>query len=94
MGCTIRWPRARLKGKSKAPTVDATHVASVFEFSKYEGENRCTPLVQLTVIGSNQPVGSSEYDSNQTLTPTIAVPFIKGLSTNAQRYTYTYRDRE
>ena len=94
VGCTIRWPRARLKGRSRAPTVDATHVASVFEFSEHEGEDGCTPLVQPTVIGSSQPIGSSGHDSNQTPTPTMAIPFVDGLSTNAQRRTYTYRDKE
>ena len=79
MGCTIRWPQARLKGRFGAPTVDETHVASVFEFSKH----RCIP-VQPTVIGCSQPVGSSEHDSNQTPTPTMAIPFVDGLCTNAQ----------
>ena len=73
--------------------MDSTHVASVFEFLEHEGENRSTP-VQPTIIGSSQPVKSSGHDSNQTLTPTMAVPFVDGLSTNAQRHTYTYRDRE
>ena len=94
IGCTIRWPRARMKGRSGAPTVDATHIASVFEFSEHEGEDGCTSLVQPMVIGSSQPVGSSGHNSNQTPTPTMAVPFVDGLSTNAQRRTYTYRDRE
>ena len=94
MGCTIRWPRARLKGRSGAPTMDVTHVVSVFEFSEHEGENGCTPPMQRKVISSNQHVGSSGYDSNQTLTPTMAIPFVDGLSTNAQRRTYTYRERE
>ena len=94
MGCTIQWPRARLKGRSGAPTMDATHVASVFEFSEHEGENGCTPPMQQMVISSNQHVGSSGHDSNQTPTPTMAIPFVDGLSTNAQRRTYTYRERE
>ena len=52
LGCTIRWPRARLKGRSRAPTVDVTHVASVFQFLEPECENACTPPMQPTVIGS------------------------------------------
>ena len=50
MGCTIRWPRARLKQRSGAPTVDATYVASVFEFSDHDCENACTPPVQPTIM--------------------------------------------
>ena len=34
LGHTIRWPRAQVKGRSRAPTVDVTHVASVFQFSE------------------------------------------------------------
>ena len=89
IGCTIRWPRAQLKGSFGAPTVDVTHVASVFEFLAHECENTCTPPVQPTVIGSNQLVGSSGHDSNQPPTPTMAVPFVDGLSSNFQRRTYT-----
>ena len=55
--------------------MDATYVASVFEFSDHDCENACTPPVQPTVIGSSQPVGSSGHDSNQTLTSIMAVPF-------------------
>ena len=65
----------------------------MFEFSEHEGENGSTP-VQPTVIDSSQLVESSGHDSNQTLTPTMAVPFVDGLSTNVQRRTYTYRDKE
>ena len=94
LGCTIRWPRARFKGRSGAPTVDVTHVASVFQFLEPKCENACTPPMQPTVIGSNQHVGSSGHDSNQTPTPTIAVPFVDGLSSNFQRRTYIYRNKE
>ena len=45
LGCTIRWPRVRLKGRSGAPTVDVTHKTSVFEFSEPQHENTNTPLV-------------------------------------------------
>ena len=64
MGCTIQWPQARLKQRSGAPIVDATYVASVFEFSDHDCENACTPPVQPTIIGSSQHVGSSRHDSN------------------------------
>ena len=92
MGCTLQWPRARLNQRFGAPTVDATYVASMFEFSGHDCENACTPPVQPTVIGSNQPIGSSRHDSNQTLIPIIVVPFVDGLSSNSQRCTYTYRN--
>ena len=71
-----------------------SHVALVFEFSEHECENTCTPQVQSTVIGSSQLVGSSGHDSNQTPTPTMAVPFVDMLSSNSQRRIYTYRNRE
>ena len=74
--------------------MDARHVASLFEFLEPECENTCTLLVQPTIIGSRQHVGSSGHDSNQTLTPTIAVPFVDGLSSNSQRRTYTFRNKE
>ena len=94
VGCTIWWPQAQLKRRSRAPTVDATHVALVFEFLEHECENTCTPLMQPTVIGSSQPIGSSEHDSNQTPTHTMAIPFVDGLSSNSQQRTYIYQNRE
>ena len=50
--------------------MDATHVASVFEFSEHEGENGCTPQVQPTIFSSSQHIGSNKHDSNQTSTST------------------------
>ena len=94
IGCTIRWPRPRLKRSCGMPTVDATYVASVFEFLEHKSENACTPLMQPTIIGSNQPIGSSGHDINQTPTPTMAVPFVDGLSSDSQRRTYTYQNRK
>ena len=74
--------------------MDVTHVASVSEFLEHKCENTCTPQVQPTVIGSNQLVGSNGHDSNQTPTPTMAIPFVDGLSSNFQRRTYTYQNKE
>ena len=57
-------------------------------------ENACNPPVQPTIIGSSQPLGSSGHNRNQTPTPTMAVPFVDGLSSNSQRRTYTYRNKD
>ena len=94
IGCTIRWPRARLKRRFGMPTVNATDVASMFEFLEHESENAYTLLVQPTIISSSQPIGNNGHDSNHTPTPTMDVPFIDGLSSNSQRRIYTYRNRE
>ena len=74
--------------------MDETYVSSMFQFLEPECENGCILPMQPTVIGSSQPIGSSGHNSNQTPTPTMAVLFVDGLSSNSQRRTYTYRNRE
>ena len=74
--------------------MDETHVSSMFQFSELECENGCTPPMQPIVIGSSQPIGSSGHNSNQTPTPTMAIPFVDGLSSNFQQRTYIYQNRE